>query len=247
MFQASGPPADDSFTPLAPEATKPDDPVEELIQRTEGTVELEYRSEVRSLIEKNADLFMGPNNPLGRTQLVQHEIHTGDTSPIRQPLRRMSPAHREIVDQEVDRMLREGIIEESDSAWSSPVVLVKKKDSDTLKFCVDFRALNHVTRKDAYALANIQDCLDTLKGVQYFTTMDLASGFWQISLAPAHCHKTAFPNRSGLYHFKVLAFGLSNEPSSFQRLMEQVLRALQWTTCLIYLDDVVVWGTRSHS
>ena len=140
-------------------------------------------------------------------------------------------------------MLREGIIEESDSGWSSPVVLVKKKGSDTPRFCVDFRALNQVTRKDAYALANIQDCLDTLKGAQYFATMDLASGFWQISLAPAHRYKTGFLTRKGLYQFKCLAFGLCNGPLSFQRLMEQVLRGLQWTTCLVYLDDVVVWGS----
>ena len=215
LFQEANQPAEDSLAPLIHDVDPTDDPVEELTRRTEDTVEPECRSEVRSLIERNKDLFVGPNNPLGRTHLVQHEIHTGDAASIRQPLRRMPPAHREIVDQEVDRMLREGIIEESDSGWSSPAVLVKKKGSDTPRFCVDFRALNQVTRKDAYALANIQDCLDTLKGAQYFATMDLASGFWQISLAPAHRYKTAFPTRKGLYQFKCLAFGLCNGPSSF--------------------------------
>ena len=126
---------------------------------------------------------MTPTQPLGRTNLVEHQIPTGNATPIKQPLRRMSPAHREIVDKEVQKMLREGIIQESCSSWSSPVVLVRKKGSDQPHFCVDFRALNEVTEKDAYSLANIQDGLDALKGALFFATMDLASGFWQVGLA----------------------------------------------------------------
>ena len=242
VLQEPDPLAEDSFAPLGLAPAPTDDPVEELIQRTQAAVEPGLQAEVREFLMKNVDLFVSPNNPLGLTHLVQHEIHTDDAVPIRQPLRRMSPAHREIVDKEVQKMLEEGIIQESASAWSSPVVLVKKKGSDTPRFCVDFRAVNEVTRKDAYALANIQDCLDTLKGARYFATMDLASGFWQISVAPEHREKTAFPTRRGLFEFRRMAFGLANGPSTCQRLMEQVLRGLQWKSCLVYLDDVIVWG-----
>ena len=127
---------------------------------------------VRGLIRDNLGVFVGVDGKPGRTHLVLHEIPTGNAVPSRQPMRRMSPAHRIIVDQEVEQMLADGVIEPSNSPWSSPVVLVRKKNSDRPRFCVDYRALNSVAVKDAYALANIQDCLDSLRGAVYFSTMD---------------------------------------------------------------------------
>ena len=210
--------------------------------KTQSRVEENHKVEVPDLITQNSDIFVTPTQPLGRTNLVEHKIPTGNATPIKQPLRRMSPAHREIVDKEVQKMLHEGIIQESCSSWSSPVVLVRKKGSDQLRFCVDFRALNEVTEKDAYSLANIQDCLDALKGALFFATMDLASGFWQAGLAPQDHAKTAFPTRFGHFEFLVMPLASRMGPSTFQRLMEQVLRGLQWQTALVYLDDVVVFG-----
>ena len=162
-------------------------------------------------------MFVGADGKPGRTHLVLHEIPTGNAIPSRQPMRRMSPAHRIIVEQEVEQMLADGVIEPSNSPWSSPVVLVRKKNSDRPRFCVDYRALNSVTIKDAYALANIQDCLDSLRGAVYFSTMDLASGYWQVELHPDAKEKTAFPTRRGLFQFKVIAFGLRSAPGTFQR------------------------------
>ena len=136
-------------------------------------------------------------------------------------------------------MLSSGVIEECESPWASPVVLVRKKDG-SIRYCVDYRKLNAVTIKDSYPLPLTQDCLDELSGSSWFSTLDLQSGYWQIEVDPNDRQKTAFASRSGLYQFKVMPFGLTNAPGTFERLMEKVLKALQYEICLIYIDDVIV-------
>ena len=141
-------------------------------------------------------------------------------------------------------MLAGDQIEPSDSPWSSPVVLVKKKDK-TYRFCVDYRKLNSVTVKDSFPIANLSDCLDSLSGSKWFSTLDLASGYWQCEVEESDRHKTAFITHRGLHQFKVLAFGLSNSPPTFQRLMERVLTGLTWDKVLVYLDDIIVLAKNS--
>lgn len=139
-------------------------------------------------------------------------------------------------------MLNNGIIEPSKSAWSSAIVLVPKKDGST-RFCVDYRKLNEVTIKDAYPLPRVDDCLDSLANSKWFSSMDLNSGFWQVGMAEDHKEKTAFSTSLGLFHFKVMPFGLCNSPSTLSRLLEDVLRGLQWEECLLYMDDIIVPGS----
>ena len=111
-------------------------------------------------------------------------------------------------------MLKNKVIEPSKSPWASPIVLVPKKD-DTLRFCVDYRKLNEVTIKDSYALPRIDDALATLNGNQYFSSLDLNAGYWQIPMVEEDKDKTSFITDDGLFRFNVLAFGLTNVPATF--------------------------------
>ena len=136
-------------------------------------------------------------------------------------------------------MLVKGVIEPSSSPSSAPVILVKKKDG-SIRFCVDYRKLNNVTVKDSYPLPKIEDCLDALSGSQWFSTGDMASGYWQVEMQEEDKEKTAFSTGSGLYQFTVMPFGLCNAPATFERLMERVLVGLPWHILLIFLDDVIM-------
>ena len=205
------------------------------------------KEELNTLLIQYQDVFAPTSKDLGRTAEVQHTIDTGNATPIKLRPYRTSPMQREEIDKQVDEMLAQNIIQPSVSPWAAPVVLVKKKDGST-RFCVDFRKLNDVTKKDSYPLPRIDDTLDSLQGAQIFSTLDLRSGYWQIELHPSAMEKTAFITHQGLYEFTVLPFGLCNSPSTFQRLMEHILRGLNWKTCLIYIDDIIVFSTsfRDH-
>jgi hypothetical protein len=193
------------------------------------------------LVHKYADAFATPDGQLGGTDLVKHSIDTGNARPIKTPYRPPTFAKRAIIDENLDKMLENDIIEPSNSPWASPVVLTKKKDG-THRFCVDLRKLNDVTRKDAYPLPNIQDCLSSLEGAKWFCTLDLASGYWKVAMEESDKEKTAFATHRGLFQFKKMAFGLTNAPATFMRLMERVLQRLNWEQCLVYLDDIIVFG-----
>ena len=155
-----------------------------LLDRTSNDLSDSQKGQLANTLLEFVDLFPVPGSALtGHTDAVEHAIDTGDSSPIRCALRRMSPQKIKQEEACVEEMLSGGQIEPSDSPWSAPVVLVTKKDGGT-RFCVDYRWLNLTTVKDAYPLPRIDDTLDMLAGKKWFSTLDLASGYWQVSLSP---------------------------------------------------------------
>lgn len=132
-----------------------------LLDGAEDELTGRQRNSLAKLLTEFQDVFLEPGGKLGRTDLIHHDIDTGQAKPIKQAPQRIPLAQKVIVEQELERMLRDSVLETSDSAWSSPVVLVKKKDGST-RFCVDNRKLNNVTKKDAYPLPRIDDTIDTL-------------------------------------------------------------------------------------
>ena len=221
-------------------STLPPD-LQKLIDDIEIPLSSEVKDQTAKLLQHNRNTFSLPGEPLGRTTLVQHGIDTGDATPIKQPVRRPPFHMRSAAEKEVTDMLEKDVIEPSNSPWASPVVLVKKKDG-SLRYCIDYRRLNAVTRKDSYPLPRIDDSLDSLGQAKYFSTLDLASGYWQIGLTEEAREKSAFCTTSGLFQFKVMPFGLTNAPATFQRLMERILAGLQWQICLVYIDDIIIFS-----
>ena len=194
-----------------------------------------------ALMSEYSDVIAQGPDDLGHTKVLQHHIDTKDATPIRQQARRVPLPRRKTIQNLLTDMLAKGIISPSKSPWASPVVLVSKKDGTT-RFCVDYRKVNSVTHKDAYPLPRVDDTLDTLSGANWFSTIDLKSGYWQVEMAPEDREKTAFCTREGLFEFNVMPFGLCNAPATFQRLMDCVLAGLQWSSCLVYIDDVIIIG-----
>ena len=157
------------------------------------------------LLFEFSDVFSEGSHDLGRTDFVQHQINTGVAAPIRQAPRRLPLARREEAASAVQEMYQQGVIEPSASPWSSPVVLVKKKDGG-VRFCVDYRKLNEVTHKDSYPLPRIDDSIEALSGAKWFSTLDLKSGYWQVEMDEKDKEKTAFSIGSGLWQFTVMPF-----------------------------------------
>ena len=210
----------------------------ELSQRMGVGLSSEERKRVFDLLVKNEAVFP-QKNEIGKTKVLQHQIHTGEAQPVRQRPRSTPFHQREESRRVLQDMLDKNIIRPSSSPWASPVVLVKMKDG-SLRFCVDFQKLNSLTWKDAYALPRIDDTLNSLAGSKWFTTLDLASGYWQVEIRPEDKEKTAFCTHDSHFEFNVIPFGLCNAPATFQRLMDLVLAGVQWSSCL--LDDIIIMG-----
>ncbi|KAJ8356934.1 hypothetical protein SKAU_G00197280 [Synaphobranchus kaupii] len=187
------------------------------------------------------DIFALTEEDVGQTHLAQHDIITGDAQPVKMHPRRLPLARQEAADKALWEMQQAGIIEPSDSPWASPVVMVPKKGGKW-RFCVDYRRLNEVTRKDSYPLPRVDETLDLVSGSSWFSSLDLRSGYWQVPLSPEARAKTAFCTSGGLWQFRVLSFGLCNAPATFERLMDRVLAGLPRRECVVYLDDLLIHG-----
>lgn len=210
-----------------------------LVDKASVNLQPKQKEVFEHLLNDYKDIFAVSDKDLGRTSIVRHKINTGSNLPVKQPPRRAPISMREEIDKQIDDMLERGVIEPADGPWSSGIVMVRKKDGTT-RFCVDYRKVNDLTIKDAYPLPRIDDSLEQLSGNQWFTTLDLCSGYWQVEVEPEDRPKTAFATRRGLFQFRQMPFGLACAPATFERLMDRVLAGLQWSICLVYLDDIIV-------
>lgn len=184
--------------------------------------------------------FTDMGTKLGCTTLVHHKIDTGTTEPIKQRYYPVSPTKQAAINEELDNMLRLGVVEPSTSAYSSPILLITKKDG-TRRFCVDFRKINKVTKRDAYPIPYVSAILDRLRDCKYLSSIDLKSAYWQVPLEESSKEKTAFtvPGR-GLYQFTKMPFGLHNSPATWQRLVDRVLGPELEPQVFVYLDDIII-------
>ena len=203
------------------------------------------RTEVRGLLERISHAFASSDRDLGCANGVEHEIHLREESTFKEPYRRVPPGQLEKFRDAISDLLDTGVISKSKSPYASPVVLVRKKDK-TLRVCVDFRKLNARTVKDSYPIPRISETLKALSGAEWFCSLDLQSGYLQVKIPCKDKVKTAMTTSFGLYEFNRMPFGLTNALATFQRLMECCLGDLNFRTCLIYLNDVIVFA-RSFS
>ena len=197
---------------------------------------------VRELVLAYHDVFTLESNELGCTSVIKHEIHIKNSEPFKEWFQCIPPPLLEEVCASLWDMLEAGVIHLSQSLWCNEVVLVRKKDG-TLHFCVDFRCLNVWTKKDSYPLPHIQEALESMVGSAHFLSMDFKSGFWQIKMASESQQYTAFKVGSlRFYKLTDMPFGLCNVLVTFQHLMQNTLGELNLMYCMIYLDDVIVFG-----
>ena len=164
----------------------------------------EQRRQLRLLVEEFSGVFQ--NTP-GSSEILEHRIPTGTSNPVRLPPYRVPYAHRETLRQELKEMLERKIIEPSTAEWSSPIVLVGKKDG-TLRLCVDYRRLNELSTMDAYPMPRVDDIIDRVGKANFFSTLDLTKGYWQVPVAEVDRPKTSFSTPFGLYQFIMMPFGL---------------------------------------
>ena len=197
---------------------------------------------VEKLLLKWKDVFSLHDLDLGKTSLTKHHINLSDPTPFKERHRRIPPAMVQSVREHLKEMLDLGVIRPSNSPFASNVVLVKKKDG-TLRFCIDLRRLNNNTIKDSYALPRTEETFDALHGSCIFSTLDLKSSYWQVEIEENDKHKTAFRvGNLGFFECNRMPFGLTNAPATFQRLIETCMGDLHLNSCLLYLDDIVVFS-----
>jgi transposase InsO family protein len=212
-----------------------------LFEKRRECLPLEDRKRLEQILHDFNDVFSKSKFDIGVARNTKHNIDTGDAPPISSNPRRVPIGIEEKVDQLVDQLLDHEIIRPSCSPWNSPIVVVAKKDGD-IRMCVDYRRLNSVTKRPIFPIPEPQHLFDTLSGAGYFSTLDLSQGYHQVQVSEEDIPKTAFTTRKGQFEYLRMPFGLCSAPATFQRLMHSVLRNENWEKCLIYLDDILVFG-----
>ena len=208
-----------------------------------STLTDQQKERATEFFNKWEHIFSTSLTDIGRTNLVEHRIQLNNEEPFKEPYRRIPPSIFQEVREHLQELLKTNIIRESESPYSSNVVVVRKKDR-SIRLCVDFRKLNDRTIKDAYAIPRVEDSLHILAGAKFFSKLDLRCGYWQVELKEDDKHKTAFQvGTLGFFEFNKMPFGLCNAPATFQRLMERCMGDMNLRDCLIYLDDIIIFSS----
>lgn len=213
--------------------------------RTEHLCNYE-KDELFKILLKHPKIIQQEGEKLSFTNMIQHKIHTKDEIPVHTKSYRYPNIHKLEIEKQIDEMLQDGIIQNSISPWTSPIWIVPKKIDSSGKpkwrLVIDYRKLNEKTVDDKFPMPNIEEILDKLGRSVYFTTIDLKSGFHQIKVDKKDRPKTAFSTDKGHFEFIRMPFGLKNAPATFQRAMNILLSNLIGKCCLVYMDDIIVFG-----
>jgi hypothetical protein len=217
------------------------------------------RQQVNDIVDDNRSAFLLDASDMGVTHVTTFSIDTGNSPPIKQKAYRVSPAEESLMYKEVSKLREADLIEPCNSPWASPAILVSKKGDPIhkgkaaaekqsaerrLRLCIDLRALNKVTRKDAYPVPRIDVILDGIGSGRYFCKLDLKSAYYQVAMADEDSmDRTAFVTPFGTFRWKVMPLGLANAPSAFARLGDTIFAGLIGKCMFIYIDDIIVWGS----
>lgn len=200
-------------------------------------------SQIKDMLAKHGKMWDGT---LGVIHATEHAIVAPEgTVPIRAQPYRTGAFKQAIIMDQINKMLKLKVVKPSHSAWASPVVIVPKKYGKA-RSCVDYRRLNNITKKDAYPLPRMEDCLDSLGDAKVFTSLDCTAGYWQVSMRKEDQKKTALTSHYGIFEWTTMPFGLTNAPATFQRALNIILSGLKWQICLVYLDDVIIFSSSAE-
>lgn len=216
-------------------------PAELNLNFADSPVPPEWKERIMQKLNAMPEVFAQHDTDFGCTNKVKHQIKLSDESPFKHRPRPIRPQDIDAVRHHLQELLEAGVIRESESAFSSPIVVVRKKNGD-VRLCVDYRKLNQNTIKDAYALPNLEETFSALTGSKWFSVLDLKSGYYQVEVEEADKHKTAFVCPLGFFEFNRMPQGVTNAPSTFQRLMERCMGDINLKEVLVFLDDLIVFS-----
>jgi len=197
---------------------------------------------LETLFNQYTDVIACSTDDLQRSKLRPHHIELmEDTKPIKSKVRKMSQVQLKALKEELTKLLNKGLIVPSNSPWASPIVMVPKSGS-RWRLCSDYRKVNKVTVKDAYSIPNIREAFESMTGSQFFSALDLYSGYHQIPMLPEDQDITAITTKFGNFNYVVMPFGLTNAPATFQREMNRIFFTLLNVCVQVYLDDIIIYS-----